>query len=77
MAAAAYNAGASRVNRWIKDYGDPRKGDIDPIDWLESIPFTETRNYVQRVMENMQVYRARLNGNTAPNNIYRDITRGS
>ena len=63
MAAAAYNAGPSRVTRWVAENGDPRRPDVDAIDWVESIPFSETRNYVQRVMENMQVYRARTNGN--------------
>jgi soluble lytic murein transglycosylase len=61
MALAAYNAGGHRVRRWVENYGDPRTGEIDPIDWVESIPFSETRNYVQRVLENLQVYRARLN----------------
>ena len=77
MAAVAYNAGPRRVKQWNAAYGDPRKGQIDPIDWLESIPFSETRNYVQRVIENMQVYRARMNGNTATNRVYRDITVGA
>jgi soluble lytic murein transglycosylase len=58
----AYNAGPGRVRQWIERYGDPRDPKIDPIDWVERIPFTETRNYVQRVMENMQVYRARFTG---------------
>jgi soluble lytic murein transglycosylase len=53
---AAYNAGPSRVNAWIKKYGDPRSDDITPINWIELIPFKETRNYVQRVIENIQVY---------------------
>lgn len=60
LAFAAYNAGRGRVRDWIQRYGDPRKGDIDPVDWVERIPFSETRNYVQRVMENMQVYRTRF-----------------
>lgn len=60
MALAAYNAGGHRVRRWVQDYGDPRDPDVDPIDWVESIPFSETRNYVMRVLENMQVYRTRL-----------------
>ncbi|MEE9381749.1 MAG: lytic transglycosylase domain-containing protein, partial [Hyphomonadaceae bacterium] len=59
MTAAAYNAGASRPAKWIQEYGDPRRGEIDPIDWVEFIPFSETRNYVQRVLENVQVYRQR------------------
>lgn len=60
MAVAGYNAGPHRVRRWIREFGDPRKPDVDPIDWVEQIPFTETRNYVQRVMENLQIYRAVL-----------------
>jgi soluble lytic murein transglycosylase len=58
----AYNAGRGRVRQWIEKYGDPRDPNIDPIDWVERIPFSETRNYVQRVLENMQVYRAQLGG---------------
>jgi soluble lytic murein transglycosylase len=56
----AYNAGRGRVKQWIAQYGDPRDPSVDPIDWVERIPFSETRNYVQRVLENMQVYRAQL-----------------
>ena len=52
----AYNAGPRRAKEWIAAYGDPREPDIDPIDWVERIPFSETRNYVQRVMENLEVY---------------------
>ncbi len=59
---AAYNAGGGRVVDWIKRFGDPRKGEIDPVDWVELIPFSETRNYVQRVLEGVQVYRASLSG---------------
>ncbi len=57
---AAYNAGGRNVKDWIEAYGDPRKPGVDPVDWIERIPFTETRNYVQRVMENLQIYRIRL-----------------
>ncbi|WP_460450203.1 lytic transglycosylase domain-containing protein [Alsobacter sp. SYSU BS001988] len=57
---ASYNAGGGNVRKWIDAYGDPRSSAIDPVDWVERIPFTETRNYVQRVMENLQVYRCRL-----------------
>ncbi|WP_034854313.1 lytic transglycosylase domain-containing protein [Sinorhizobium sojae] len=57
----AYNAGPRRVPQWIARYGDPRGKPIDDVvDWIERIPFEETRNYVQRVMENYQVYKARL-----------------
>ncbi len=59
---AAYNAGPGRVSEWLERFGDPRKGEIDPVDWVELIPFNETRNYVQRVMEGLQVYRASLGG---------------
>ncbi|TNE37251.1 MAG: lytic transglycosylase domain-containing protein [Alphaproteobacteria bacterium] len=75
MTVAAYNAGALRIDQWVKDYGDPRKGEIDAVDWIESIPFKETRNYVQRVMENTQVYRGRLAGTAQPNQITYDINR--
>ena len=57
---AAYNAGGHRVKEWIDAYGDPRHADVDPIDWIERIPIQETRNYVQRVMENLVVYRAKF-----------------
>ncbi len=62
---AAYNAGGKRVNEWIGAYGDPRKPGVDPVDWIERIPFSETRNYVQRVIENLGVYRAHF-GETGP-----------
>ena len=57
---AAYNAGRGRVAQWMAIHGDPRDPKVDPVDWVERIPFAETRNYVQRVMENLQVYRARF-----------------
>jgi soluble lytic murein transglycosylase len=60
LAFASYNAGGGNVMKWIRSYGDPRKAEIDRIDWVERIPFYETRNYVQRVMENLTVYRQRL-----------------
>jgi peptidoglycan lytic transglycosylase len=64
MAFAGYNAGRGRVRDWVKLYGDPRDPNVDTIDWVERIPFSETRNYVQRVIENLHVYRARFE-NTA------------
>src|SRR2546423_7797038 len=59
---AGYNAGRGRVKEWIAKYGDPRDPKVDAIDWVERIPFSETRNYVQRVLENLQVYRVRFGG---------------
>ena len=55
-----YNAGPRRAREWVADYGDPRGGQVDPIDWVESIPFQETRQYVQKVLQNTHVYRSRL-----------------
>jgi soluble lytic murein transglycosylase len=76
MTIAAYNAGGPRVKQWVAAFGDPRRAQVDPIDWIERIPFSETRNYVQRVLENLQVYRARLNGDTHPIELVADLTRG-
>lgn len=64
MTFAGYNAGRGRVQQWVRQYGDPRRADVDAVDWVERIPFAETRNYVQRVTENLAVYRVRLQ--TAP-----------
>ena len=61
---ASYNAGGGNVSKWVKAYGDPRSPIVDPIDWVERIPFSETRNYVQRVIEGMLVYRHRLGSST-------------
>jgi len=66
MTAAGYNAGPGRPIRWMNQRGDPRQGAIDIVDWIEHIPFDETRNYVMRVAESIPVYRARLDGQTAP-----------
>jgi soluble lytic murein transglycosylase len=76
MSFAAYNAGRGRVRDWIARYGDPRDPKVDPIDWVERIPFSETRNYVQRVMENAQVYRVRFGGGNRLL-IEADLRRGS
>ncbi len=62
LAAAAYNAGPGRARQWTRQFGNPQETGVDAIDWIEQIPFTETRGYVQRVMENLMVYRAVLAG---------------
>lgn len=62
LTAVGYNAGPGRVRDWVAKYGDPRDPKVDAVDWVERIPFSETRNYVQRIVENMQVYRARFRG---------------
>ena len=69
-------AGAGRVDQWNGEFGDPRIGQIDILDWMEQIPFNETRNYVQRVLEGLYVYRARLSGVAGPMTIERDLRRG-
>lgn len=73
LAAASYNAGPNNARRWIAANGDPRTPGVDPIDWIERIPFGETRNYVQRVLENTQVYRARLAGKDTALRILPDL----
>lgn len=76
LAAAAYNAGPGRPAAWVGFCGDPRNTEADPLDFIECIPFSETRNYVMRVMENVQVYRARLGGGSAPLTLSDDLRRG-
>ena len=76
LAAAAYNAGPGRPAAWVGFCGDPRNSQADPLDFIECIPFSETRNYVMRVMENVQVYRARLGGGSAPLTLSDDLRRG-
>jgi soluble lytic murein transglycosylase len=76
MATAAYNAGPGRPAEWATYCGDPRTKSVDPADFIECIPFTETRDYVMRVMEGMQVYRARLAGGTGKLTLPADLKRG-
>jgi soluble lytic murein transglycosylase len=77
LSIASYNAGGGRINQWISTYGDPRNANADVLDWIERIPFSETRNYVQRVLENTQVYRNILAGREVPVGILADLKRGA
>ena len=76
MAAAAYNAGPGRPAQWAGLCGDPRGATTDPLDFIECIPFSETRNYVMRTLETTMVYRARLNGGVSPLTLSSDLKRG-
>jgi soluble lytic murein transglycosylase len=73
MTFAGYNAGRGRVRQWVAEHGDPRDPKVDAVDWVERIPLAETRNYVQRVMENLQVYSALFGSSIATEpNLYRE-----
>jgi soluble lytic murein transglycosylase len=76
MTFASYNAGGGRVREWIATAGDPRQPGVDVVDWVERIPFYETRNYVMKIMENLQVYRARMQGNRSALLIGQDMETG-
>lgn len=76
LAFTAYNAGPHLVDEWIKIYGDPRTDEIDPIDWIEHIPYRKTRNYVMRVLESLHVYRARLKGQSDIVTLSEDMHKG-
>ena len=76
LTAASYNAGPGRAAQWVGACGDPRGGTTDPTDFIECISISETRNYVMRILETTQVYRARLNGGTAPLQLTADLKRG-
>lgn len=73
LVAAGYNAGPGRSREWIASLGDPRSDRVDVVDWIEHIPFTETRNYVMRVAESIPVYRARLAGKPVPIRLTQDL----
>jgi soluble lytic murein transglycosylase len=75
LAASAYNAGKHNVEKWIAAFGDPRSPTAEPVDWIEQIPFTETRNYVERVLENTEVYRNRLAAHAQPMQLLTDLYR--
>jgi soluble lytic murein transglycosylase len=76
MTLAGYNAGPGRVRQWVREFGDPRDPKVDPIDWIERIPFEETREYVKKVLANVQIYRARLGEDKAPLKLSQDLHRG-
>jgi len=73
LAVAAYNAGPQRVGEWIRRFGDPRLKQIGVVDWVETIPFAETRNYVQRVLEARAIYQRRLTGVPVEQSLSRDL----
>lgn len=74
LSLVGYNAGPARARRWIKEYGDPRDPNVDVVDWIEMIPFTETRGYVQRVMESVSIYRRKL-GKVTGTSFEQDLKR--
>jgi len=76
LSLAGYNAGPGRAREWIKEFGDPRDANVDPVDWIERIPFQETREYVAKVLSNIQIYRARIGQGTTALRLEEDLVRG-
>lgn len=74
LVASGYNAGPGRPRRWIEEFGDPRSASVDVVDWVETIPFTETRTYVMRVVESLVIYRAKLRGQGGPVRVTSELT---
>ncbi len=74
LVASGYNAGPGRPRRWITEFGDPRLDSVDVVDWVETIPFTETRTYVMRVVESVVIYRAKLKGAVGPVRVTAELT---
>jgi soluble lytic murein transglycosylase len=72
---SGYNAGPGRTRQWVREFGDPRDGKMDPVDWIHRIPFEETREYVQKVLSNIQIYRARLGDEATALRLASDLKR--
>lgn len=77
LSIAGYNAGPSRARTWAREFGDPRDPAVDPVDWIHRIPFDETREYVQKVMSNLQIYRARLGNGAKALQLSTDLRRSA
>ncbi len=74
LIASGYNAGPGRPRRWVTEFGDPRVAGVDVVDWVETIPFSETRTYVMRVVESLVIYRAKLRGSVGVVNVTSELT---
>ncbi|MGO4907484.1 transglycosylase SLT domain-containing protein [Pseudorhodobacter sp. W20_MBD10_FR17] len=74
LIASGYNAGPGRPRRWVTEFGDPRQPDVDVVDWVETIPFNETRTYVMRVVESLVIYRAKLRGTPTVVNVSAELS---
>jgi soluble lytic murein transglycosylase len=76
LIASGYNAGPGRPRAWVQQFGDPRRPEVDVVDWVETIPFAETRTYVMRVVEGVVIYRQRLKGASGPIRITAELKGG-